>query len=53
MQSHVLVMGVHSSPLDICTTRRDRNGPKETEENGKKNEKSRDDVNLYRHQQVK
>ncbi len=52
MQGYVLVVGVHSSSLDIRTTRRDRNGPKEAEENGKKNEKSRNDVNPYEHLQV-
>ena len=44
LQSYVLVMGVYSSPVDICTTWRDRSRPKETEENGKENEKSWNDV---------
>ena len=37
-------MGLYSRTLVLCSTRGNRSGSKETEENGKENEKSRNDV---------
>ena len=44
LQSNVLIMGLYSGALDICTAWWARIGSQKTKENGKKNEKSRDDV---------